>query len=61
MAQGAGHLAGGVLSEVRARELGRWVGGTWRASAAGKVSVVLVGAICFAVILGAAYLLLFAG
>ena len=48
-------------SEVRARELGRWVGGIWRSSAAGKVLVVFVGAICFAVVLWVAYLLLFSG
>src|ERR687893_285 len=47
-------------AEVRARELGRWVGGVWRSSAAGKVLVVFVGAICFAVVLWVAYLLLFA-
>src|ERR671912_945123 len=47
-------------SEVRARELGRWVVGIWRSSAAGKVLVVFVGAICFAVVLWVAYLLLFA-
>jgi hypothetical protein len=48
-------------SEVRARELGRWVGGIWRSSAAGKVLVVFVGAICVATVLYVAYLLLFAG
>ena len=48
-------------SEVRARELGRWVGGIWRSSVAGKVLVVFVGAICFAVVLWVAYLLLFSG
>jgi hypothetical protein len=48
-------------AEVRARELGRWVGGIWRSSVAGKVLVVLVGAICFAVVLWVAYLLLFSG
>ena len=48
-------------SEVRARKLGRWIGGIWRSSAAGKVLVVFVGAICFAVVLWVAYLLLFAG
>jgi Putative transmembrane protein (PGPGW) len=48
-------------AEVRARELGRWVGGIWRSSVAGKVLVVFVGAICFAVVLWVAYLLLFAG
>ena len=48
-------------SELRAREFGRWVGGIWRASAAGKVLVVFVGAICPAVVLYVAYLLLFGG
>src|ERR687897_3381855 len=48
-------------SEVRAREFARWVGGIWRSSAAGKVLVVFVGAISFAVVLWVAYLLLFAG
>ena len=48
-------------SGVGAREFGRWVGGIWRASAAGKALVVFLGAICFAVVLWAAYLLLFAG
>ena len=48
-------------AEVRARKLGRWVGGIWRKSAAGKVLVVLVGAILVAVILYVAYILLFGG
>jgi Putative transmembrane protein (PGPGW) len=48
-------------SEVRTRELGRWVGGIWRSSVAGKVLVVFVGAICLAVVLWVAYLLLFSG
>jgi hypothetical protein len=48
-------------AEVRARELGRWVGGIWRSSVAGKVLLVFVGAICFAVVLWVAYLLLFSG
>jgi uncharacterized protein (TIGR02611 family) len=48
-------------AEVRARELGRWVGGIWRSSAAGKILVVFVGVICFTVVLWVAYLLLFAG
>jgi Putative transmembrane protein (PGPGW) len=48
-------------AEVRARELGRWVGGIWRSSAAGKALVVFVGAICVAAVLYVAYLLLFAG
>ena len=48
-------------SEVRARELGRWVGGIWRSSVAGKVLIVLVGAICVAGVLYVAYRLLFTG
>jgi Putative transmembrane protein (PGPGW) len=48
-------------SEVRAREFGRWVGGIWRSSLAGKVLVVFLGAICLAAVLYVAYLLLFAG
>ena len=38
-------------SEVRAREFGRWVDGIWRSSVAGKVSIVLGGAICLRVVL----------
>jgi hypothetical protein len=48
-------------SEVRARELGRWVGGMWRGSAAGKALVVFLGAICLAAVLYVAHLLLFGG
>ncbi len=48
-------------AEVRAREFGRWVGGIWRSSAAGKALVVFVGAICVGAILFVAYLLLFGG
>jgi Putative transmembrane protein (PGPGW) len=48
-------------SEVRARELGRWVGGIWRSSVAGKVLVLFVGAICVAAVLYVAYRLLFTG
>ena len=33
-------------AEVWARELGRWVGGIWKSSAAGKASLVAVAAIC---------------
>jgi len=47
--------------EVRARRLARWVGVIWRASAAGKGSVVSASAICAAAVLYAAYLLLFGG
>ena len=46
-------------AEVRVRKLGRWVKGTWRSSAAGKVLVVSVAALCLAAILYVAYLLLF--
>ena len=48
-------------AEVRARELGRWVGGVWRSSAAGNASVVAAAAICAAAVLYAAYRLLFGG
>ena len=48
-------------AEVRARKLGRWVGGVWRSSAAGKASVVAAAAICAATVLYAAYRLLFGG
>src|ERR671910_3224730 len=47
-------------AEVRARELGRWVGGVWRSSAGGKVLVISVAAICVGAVLFVAYLLLFA-
>jgi hypothetical protein len=33
-------------AEVWARELGLWVGGIWKSSAAGKASLVAVAAIC---------------
>ncbi len=46
-------------AEVGARKLARRVGGVWRSSAAGKVVVVSVAAICVAAVLYAAYLLLF--
>ena len=48
-------------AEVRARKLGRWVGGVWGSSAAGKVLVVLVAAILVAAVLYVAYRLLFGG
>ena len=48
-------------AEVRVRRLGQWIKGTWRSSAAGKVLVVSVAAICLAAILYIAYLLLFSG
>jgi hypothetical protein len=48
-------------TEVRAREFGRWVGGIWSSSAAGKLLVVSVATICVAAVLWGAYLLLFAG
>ena len=48
-------------AEVGARRLARWVKRIWRSSAAGKVMVVSVAAICAAAILYVAYLLLFGG
>ncbi len=48
-------------AEVRARELGRWVRGVWRSSAGGKALVVSMAAGCIAVVLYAAYILLFGG
>jgi hypothetical protein len=48
-------------SEVRAREFGRWVGGIWRSSGAGKLLVISVAAICVGAVLWEIYLLLFAG
>ncbi len=48
-------------AEVRARKLGRWVGGVWRSSAAGKVLVASVAAIGVAAVFYAAYRLLFGG
>ena len=48
-------------AEVRARKLGRWVGGIWRSSAAGKALVASVTAIGAAAALYAAYRLLFGG
>ncbi len=48
-------------AEVRIRKLSRWVRGTWRQSAAGKVLVGSLAAICVAVVLYVAYLLLFGG
>jgi hypothetical protein len=48
-------------AEVRARKLGRWVGGVWRSSAAGKAFVASVAAIGVAAVLYAAYRLLFGG
>jgi hypothetical protein len=46
-------------AEVRARKFGRWVGGIWRSSAAGKLLVISVVAICVGAVLYVAYLLLF--
>ncbi len=46
-------------AEVRARKLGRWVGGVWRLSAAGKVLVISAAAIGVAAVLYVAYRLLF--
>ena len=48
-------------AEVRARKLGRWVGGVWGSSAAGKVLVTSAAAILVAAVLYAAYRLLFGG
>jgi hypothetical protein len=48
-------------AEVRARKLGRWVGGVWGSSAAGKVLVASASAILVAAVLYAAYRLLFGG
>ncbi len=48
-------------AEVRARKLGRWVGGVWRSSAAGKALVISVAAIGVAAVLYVAYRLLFGG
>jgi uncharacterized protein (TIGR02611 family) len=48
-------------AEVRLRRFARFVWGVWRASVVGKISVVLVSAICVASLLYVAYLLLFGG
>ena len=48
-------------AEVRARNLGRWVESVWRSSAAGKALVASAVAIGVAVVLYAAYSLLFGG
>jgi len=48
-------------AEVRARKLGRRVGGVWRASVAGKELVASVAAIVAAAVLYVAYRLLFGG
>ena len=48
-------------AEVRARKLGRWVGGVWGSSAAGKVLVASAAAVGAAAVLYAAYRLLFGG
>jgi hypothetical protein len=48
-------------AEVRARKLGRWVGGVWRSSVSGKVLVASVAAIGAAAVLYVAYRLLFGG
>ena len=48
-------------AEVRLRKLVRLVRGLWRASVVGKISVVLVSAICVTALLYVAYLLLFGG
>ena len=63
MIAGEFRLAARLLdwTEVRVRELGRWVVGIWRTSAVGKVLVVSVAAICVAAVLYAGYILLFDG
>ena len=48
-------------AEVRLMRFVRFVRGVWRASVLGKISVVLVSAICVAALLYVAYLLLFGG
>ena len=48
-------------AEVRARELGRWVGGVWGSSAAGKALVASAVTILVAAVLYVAYRLLFGG
>ena len=48
-------------AEVRARKLGRWVGGVWRSSTAGKILVASVAAIGAAAALYVAYRLIFGG
>ena len=48
-------------AEVQARKLGRWVGGVWGSSAAGKVLVASAAAIGAAAVLYVAYRLLFGG
>ena len=48
-------------AEVRLRRFARFVRGVWQASVVGKISVVLVSAICVAALLYVAYLLLFGG
>ena len=62
-------LAGEVLpaarlldwAEVRLRRFARFVRELWRASVVGKISIVLVSAICVAGLLYTTYLLLFGG
>jgi hypothetical protein len=48
-------------AEMRARKLGRWVGGVWRSSAAGKVLVASAAAIGAVAVLYVAYRLIFGG
>jgi len=48
-------------AEVRLRRFARFVRELWRASVVGKISVVLVSAICVTALLYVAYLLLFGG
>jgi uncharacterized protein (TIGR02611 family) len=47
--------------EVRLRKLGRFVYDVWRASVLGKIAVILVAALCVAVVAYVTYLLLFSG
>lgn len=47
--------------ELRARDLGRWVGGVWRSSAAGKVLIILTATTMVAAAIYLAYLFFFGG
>jgi len=47
--------------EVRLRKFWRFVEMVWRASALGKVAVILVAALCAAAVVYVVYLLLFSG
>src|SRR5215207_4839632 len=50
-----------LAGEVRLRRFARFVWELWRASVVGKISIVLVSAICVAGLLYTTYLLLFGG